>query len=98
MAFSSITGQKQIKMRLAAEAQRRGSGAYMLSGPVGSGKRLIAEEFAKALMCPDAGADGACGVCSNCKRANCISHPVDLRLLSPTMNAYSAAGSVLSAA
>ena len=31
-------------------------------------------------------------------RANCISHPVDLRLLSPAMNAYSAARSVLSAA
>ena len=67
MAFTRITGQKQIKLRLAAEAQRRGSGAYMLSGPVGMGKRLIAEEFAKALMCSDAGADGACGVCSNCK-------------------------------
>ena len=59
MAFSKITGQKQIKLRLAAEAQRRGSGAYMLTGPVGMGKRLIAEEFAKALMCSDSGADGA---------------------------------------
>ena len=27
-------------------------------------------------------------------RANCISHPVDLHLLSPAMNAYSAAQSV----
>ena len=27
-------------------------------------------------------------------RANCISHPVDLRLLSPAVNAYSAARSV----
>ena len=64
MAFSNITGQKQIKLRLAAEAQRRGSGAYMLSGPEGMGKRLIAEEFAKALMCGNAGPDGACGVIS----------------------------------
>ena len=60
MAFSKITGQKQIKIRLAAEAKRRGSGAYMLTGPEGTGKRLIAEEFAKALMCPDCGPDGAC--------------------------------------
>ena len=29
-------------------------------------------------------------------RANCISHPVDLRLLSPAMNAYSAARSATS--
>ena len=67
MAFSKLTGQKQIKLRLAAEARRRGSGAYMLSGPEGMGKRMLAEEFAKALMCSDAGSDGACGVCSNCK-------------------------------
>lgn len=67
MAFSSITGQKQIKIRLAAEAQRRGSGTYMLTGPEGTGKRLLAEEFAKALMCSDSGPDGACGVCSNCR-------------------------------
>ncbi|MBQ1248405.1 MAG: hypothetical protein IIX95_10265 [Clostridiales bacterium] len=83
MAFSNITGQKQIKLRLAAEAQRRGSGAYMLSGPEGMGKRLIAEEFAKALMCGDAGPDGACGVCPNCKYFDNFTTPDVTRVYEP---------------
>lgn len=84
MAFSRITGQKQIKLRLAAEAQRRGSGAYMLSGPEGSGKRMLAEEFAKALMCSDAGPDGACGMCSNCKYFDSYTTPDVTRVYEPT--------------
>ena len=84
MAFSRITGQKQIKLRLAAEAQRRGSGAYMLSGPEGSGKRMLAEEFAKALMCSDAGPDGACGKCSNCKYFDSYTTPDVTRVYEPS--------------
>ena len=84
MAFSAITGQKQIKIRLAAEAQRRGSGVYMLSGPEGTGKRLLAEEFAKALMCFDAGRDGACGVCSNCKYFDNFTTPDVTRVYEPS--------------
>ena len=83
MAFSKITGQKQIKLRLAAEAQRRGSGAYMLSGPEGMGKRLIAEEFAKALMCTNAGPDGACGDCPNCKYFDNFTTPDVTRVYEP---------------
>ncbi len=84
MAFSAITGQNQIKTRLAAEALRRGSGAYMLSGPAGMGKRLIAEEFAKALMCFDAGRDGACGVCQNCKYFDNFTTPDITRVYEPS--------------
>lgn len=84
MSFTRITGQKQIKLRLAAEAQRRGSGAYMLTGPVGTGKRMLAEEFAKALMCSDAGADGACGVCSNCKYFENYTTPDVTRVYEPS--------------
>ena len=84
MAFSSITGQKQIKIRLAAEAQRRGSGTYMLTGPEGTGKRLLAEEFAKALMCSDSGPDGACGVCSNCRYFDNCTTPDVTRVYEPS--------------
>lgn len=84
MAFSAITGQKQIKLRFAAEAQRRGSGAYMISGPEGSGKRLIAEEFAKALMCSDSGPDGACGECANCKYFDNYTTPDVTRVYEPS--------------
>ena len=84
MAFSRITGQNQIKLRLSAEAQRRGSGAYMLTGPEGSGKRLLAEEFAKALMCSDAGIDGACGKCANCKYFDSFTTPDITRVYEPS--------------
>ena len=84
MAFSAITGQKQIKIRLAAEAQRRGSGTYMLSGPEGTGKRLLAEEFAKALMCSAAGPDGACGVCPNCRYFDSHTTPDVTRVYEPS--------------
>ena len=84
MAFSAVTGQKQIKIRLAAEATRRGSGAYMLTGPEGSGKRLLAEEFAKALMCSDSGRDGACGVCQNCKYFDNFTTPDITRVYEPS--------------
>ena len=84
MAFSRITGQNQIKLRLSAEAQRRGSGAYMLTGPEGSGKRLLAEEFAKALMCSDAGTDGACGKCANCKYFDSFTTPDITRVYEPS--------------
>ncbi|WP_051688947.1 DNA polymerase III subunit [Butyrivibrio sp. AE2032] len=84
MAFSAVKGQTQIKIRLAAEAQRRGSGAYMLTGPEGTGKRMLAEEFAKALMCPDAGSDGACGVCPNCKYFDNFTTPDVTRVYEPS--------------
>ena len=84
MAFSAITGQKQIKIRLAAEAKRRGSGAYMLTGPEGTGKRLLAEEFAKALMCADSGPDGACGVCPNCRYFDNSTTPDVTRVYEPS--------------
>lgn len=84
MAFSAVTGQKQIKIRLAAEAQRRGSAAYMLSGPEGMGKRLLAEEFAKALMCAYCGPDGACGVCPNCKYFDNFTTPDVTRVYEPS--------------
>ena len=84
MAFSAITGQKQVKLRFAAEALRRGSGAYMISGPEGMGKRLVAEEFAKALMCSEPGSDGACGTCSNCKYFDNFTTPDVTRVYEPS--------------
>ena len=47
MAFSDLTGQKNIKMRLAAAIGERQSGTFMFTGPVGSGRHSFAEEFAK---------------------------------------------------
>lgn len=45
------------------------SHAYIFSGPKQSGRRLAALNFARALCCPRAGANGVpCGTCSICGR------------------------------
>jgi DNA polymerase III subunit delta' len=45
--------------------------AYLLVGPPGSGKRTAALAFAAALLC----ADGGCGACDVCRRAQRGVHP-----------------------
>lgn len=56
--------------------------AYLLHGPVGSGKRQLAERFAQWLLCNVPAADDACGQCSSCKLYQALSHP-DLFYMQP---------------
>ena len=65
--FETITGHEQNKeflRRLLARDKRPHS--LLFYGPEGMGKRLLALEFAKALLClaPDK-ADRPCGVCES---------------------------------
>ena len=57
--------------------------ALLISGPRGVGKRALALEFARSLLCetPIAGG-GACGVCASCRYVAAGQHP-DLRLAEP---------------
>ncbi len=65
--FSEITGnEKIIKSMRSAVRNNMVSHAYIISGPEGSGKRLIASAFAKTLMCSE-GMDRACGHCVSCR-------------------------------
>ncbi len=68
--------------------------AYLFHGPEGVGKKTVAMELAKALLC-SAGSDwgpsrrdgarpaklGGCGACDDCQRVNARAHP-DIHLLS----------------
>ena len=83
MAFSAVTGQKNIKTRLMAAVKERQSGTFMFTGPVGSGRHTIAEEFAKALMCADPGSDGACGKCPCCTYFDANTTPDIVRVYKP---------------
>ncbi|MBR3082482.1 MAG: hypothetical protein IKH06_06480 [Clostridiales bacterium] len=84
MAFSDLTGQKSVKSRLASAVSERQSGTFMFTGPVGSGRHVFAEEFAKALMCSEPGPDGACGKCDCCKYFGAGTTPDIMRVYKPS--------------
>jgi DNA polymerase-3 subunit delta' len=59
--------------------------ALLLTGPRGIGKRTLALEFGRALLCEtprDGG--GACGVCASCRYVAAGQHP-DLRIVEPVV-------------
>ena len=68
LRYEDILGNEEIKEHLKAAA-RSGhiSHAYLIEGPSGMGKRLIAKTFAAALMCEASGAEPCCE-CRSCRR------------------------------
>ena len=64
--FNDILGNGQIKKNIkSAIANGNVNHAYILCGPVGSGKKLIANAFAKAIQCE--GENVPCGECQSCR-------------------------------
>ena len=61
-------------------AQDRVRHAYLFTGPEGVGKRTLAAEFARALLCSSP--DTPCGECRNCTLAARGAHP-DLLTIAP---------------
>lgn len=71
----------------AGEALRRGRAAWphalVVTGAAGIGKRILAQNFARALLCESPRADGlACGACASCRYVAAGQHP-DLRMVEP---------------
>ena len=57
--------------------------ALLISGPRGIGKRTLAQNFARSLLCESPRADGlACGMCPGCRYVAAGQHP-DLQLVEP---------------
>lgn len=78
MTLQTIIGhQQQIDRLIAAVSQHRVAHAYLLSGPAGIGKKLVALHFARQLLCETA---QGCGDCSACHKVDSGSHP-DLSIL-----------------
>lgn len=74
-AFEEIIGNQQvIKNLTSAIENKRVSHAYILSGPYGIGKMLMAESFALELQCENRQGK-ACGVCSACKSTKSKNNP-----------------------
>ncbi len=77
--FKEIIGQTQIKEHfLTAIETKRISHAYILHGEAGSGKKMLADAFSKALLCEDSSSPYACGICKSCIQAESGNHP-DIR-------------------
>jgi DNA polymerase-3 subunit delta' len=76
-----IVGHARARARLAqAVADDHTASAYLLVGPAGIGKRLVADHFAARLLCASAAGAEACGTCSQCTRVAAGTHP-DLRVV-----------------
>ncbi|MBR5426645.1 MAG: DNA polymerase III subunit [Clostridiales bacterium] len=83
MAFSELIGQNQAKQRLGVALTGEPGHAFLLVGPSGIGKKTLAREFAKGLLCAHPTADGACGTCPNCHYMQAGTHPDYKELLLP---------------
>lgn len=74
MGFESLLGNDRLKENLRGSLRRgRISHFYLISGPVGSGKRTLARLLAAAILC--SGEDRPCGACPACRKALAGSHP-----------------------
>lgn len=89
--WDDLVGQRRAVVRLqhaaaaAAEvvdASGPGHGmthAWLITGPPGSGRSLVARAFAAALQCPD----GGCGTCHSCQTVRAGTH-ADVEVVRPT--------------
>ena len=65
--FKDITGHERIIKSLKESIKsNKVSHAYIFSGLKGSGKKLIADAFAKVLNCQNAQNEESCGKCHSC--------------------------------
>jgi DNA polymerase-3 subunit delta' len=82
MSFREIVGHERIKQLLIETiAAGRLPPALLLSGPEGVGKKRLALEAARALLCQAGGGD-ACETCASCQRSGRGLHP-DLIVVEP---------------
>lgn len=79
--FKEIIGQKQVKEHFRSALQMgKISHAYILNGETGSGRHMLADAFAKALLCENKDSTDACDICKSCIQAESGNHP-DIRYI-----------------
>lgn len=79
--FKEIIGQEQVKEHFQSALQMgKISHAYILNGETGSGRHMLADAFAKALLCESKDNTDACDICKSCLQAESGNHP-DIRYI-----------------
>ncbi|MCK5126877.1 MAG: AAA family ATPase [candidate division Zixibacteria bacterium] len=75
MKFRNIVNQDDVKNNLICTADKdRLPNSYLLTGPEGSGKWVMALALAAYLNCRDAAGGDSCGVCPSCIQINKLQH------------------------
>lgn len=73
--FKNVVGHEQVIEHMKNAIQsKKVSHAYILNGEDGTGKKLLANVFAKALQCQAKESD-PCGTCTSCLQAGSGNHP-----------------------
>lgn len=76
MDLSALAGNPRLKEMLSQQEESRGlSHAYIISGPVGSGRHTLARILSAAMMCAAAPGGRPCGRCPACKKVFAGIHP-----------------------
>ena len=76
MELSSLAGNPRLKEQLSQREEGRGlSHAYIISGPVGSGRHTLARLLAGAMVCAKESGKRPCGTCPACKKVFSSIHP-----------------------
>lgn len=87
--FQDIIGHEQIINHLKSAVKlNKVSHAYILSGEKGSGKKTVANAFARMLQCEGEG-EKPCGTCRSCRQAESNNHPDIIRIIHEKPNTIS---------
>lgn len=73
--FQAVYGNEKTKHLIGHDIlDKKQHHAYILEGPAGSGKHLLAHEMAKALVCEQNTNALPCGICPHCKKIDAQSY------------------------
>ena len=75
MNLTDLSGNERAKEQLSRQERERGlSHAYIISGPAGSGKHILARSLAAGMLCTSPG-ERPCGRCAPCLKVKKGIHP-----------------------